>query len=208
MGDTCIALPIGNDRHLIQTPPPSQCMDGDHRDHSTPRTDDRRTGGGIVKAVVLTPERKLELEDRPVREPGPREVLIASEYCGICGTDLHAADLDIFAPPVTIGHEFSGVIAALGPGVTGWHVGDRVAVNPNGNTCNVCEACRASRPNLCTTAVFDNGLGVRRDGGMAEFATIPAVHLHQLPDSVDSKRGAWTEPLAVAIRTRIRHPAR
>jgi threonine dehydrogenase-like Zn-dependent dehydrogenase len=153
-----------------------------------------------VKAVVLSPDRKLALEDRPVREPGRGEVLIASEYCGICGTDLHAADLDIFAPPVTIGHEFSGVVAALGHGVTGWHVGDRVAVNPNGNICGVCEACRASRTNLCKSAVFDNGLGVRRDGGMAEYATIPAVHLHRLPDSVDSKRGAWTEPLAVASR--------
>ncbi|MFF7655638.1 zinc-binding dehydrogenase [Streptomyces sp. NPDC007983] len=153
-----------------------------------------------MKAVVLTPDRKIALEDRPVREPGRGEILIASEYCGICGTDLHAADLDLFAPPVTIGHEFSGVIAAIGHGVTGWNIGDRVTVNPNGNTCGVCEACRTSRTNLCKTAVFDNGLGVRRDGGMAEFATVPAVHLHRLPDSVDSKRGAWTEPLAVAIR--------
>jgi 2-desacetyl-2-hydroxyethyl bacteriochlorophyllide A dehydrogenase len=153
-----------------------------------------------MKALVLTEARTLELTERPVREPGSGEVLLRSQFCGICGTDLHATELDMFGPPVTIGHEFAGEIEAVGPGITTWNPGDRVTVNPNENCCRTCEHCRAGRTNLCHSAIFVNSLGVRRDGGMAEFATIPAVHLHRLPEQVDTRRGAWTEPLAVAVR--------
>ncbi|MFE5563386.1 zinc-binding dehydrogenase [Amycolatopsis japonica] len=153
-----------------------------------------------MKAVALNEERKIELQNHPVPEPGPGKVLLRSHFCGICGTDLHAPDLDIFRPPVIMGHEFSAEVAAVGADVTGWSVGMRVVVNPNGNVCRTCSQCHAGRYNLCRTATLVEGLGVCRDGGMAEYVVVPAVHLHALPDSVDSLRGAWTEPLAVAVR--------
>lgn len=153
-----------------------------------------------MKAVVLNADRKIELQERPVPELRPGAVLLRSHFCGICGTDLHAPDLDIFRPPVVMGHEFSAEVAAVGAGVTGWSTGMRVVVNPNGNVCRTCSQCRAGRYNLCRTATLVEGLGVCRDGGMAEYVAVPAAHLHPLPDSVDSLRGAWTEPLAVAVR--------
>jgi threonine dehydrogenase-like Zn-dependent dehydrogenase len=153
-----------------------------------------------MKAVALNGDRKIELQEHPVPEPRPGTVLLRSHFCGICGTDLHAPDLDIFRPPVIMGHEFSAAIAAVGADVTGWSKGMRVVVNPNGNVCRACPQCRAGRYNLCHTATLAEAVGVCRDGGMAEYVAVPAAHLHALPDSVDSLRGAWTEPLAVAVR--------
>ncbi len=154
-----------------------------------------------MKAVALSESRTIELQEHPVPDAGPGEVLLRSEYCGICGTDLHAPDLDLFLPPVIMGHEFSAEVMAVGPEVTGWSPGMRVTVNPNGNICGTCAQCRTGRYNLCQVATQVMSLGVCRDGGMAEYAAVPAVHLHALPDSVDSLRGAWTEPLAVAVRS-------
>ena len=153
-----------------------------------------------MKAVLLNESREMELIERPVPEPGPGEVLLRSDYCGICGTDLHASELDIFLAPVVIGHEFAGEVVAIGADVVGWAAGDRAAVNPNGNVCGRCEYCRAGRYNLCAVATGVNSAGVGRDGGMAEFVALPTAHLHRLPEQVDNVRGAWTEPLAVAVR--------
>ncbi|MEB3371276.1 zinc-dependent alcohol dehydrogenase [Saccharopolyspora mangrovi] len=153
-----------------------------------------------MKAVILSEDRNIDLQDRDITEPGPGEVLLRSEYCGICGTDLHAPDLDLFKPPVVMGHEFSAEIIATGPGVAGWAPGMRVVANPNGNACQNCDQCRGGRVNLCRVATMAEALGVCRDGGMAEQVVVPAVHLHRLPDTLDSLRGAWTEPLAVAVR--------
>ena len=100
-----------------------------------------------------------------------------------------------------MGHEFSAEVVAVGPEVTGWSPGMRVTVNPNGNICGACPQCRTGRYNLCPVATQVMSLGVCRDGGMAEYAAVPAVHLHALPDTVDGLRGAWTEPLAVAVRS-------
>jgi len=154
-----------------------------------------------MKAVALSENRTIELQEHPVPDAGPGHVLLRSEYCGICGTDLHAPDLDLFLPPVIMGHEFSAEVVAVGPEVTGWSPGMRVTINPNGNICGACEQCRTGRYNLCRVATQVMGLGVCRNGGMAEYASVPAAHLHALPDSVDSLRGAWTEPLAVAVRS-------
>jgi 2-desacetyl-2-hydroxyethyl bacteriochlorophyllide A dehydrogenase len=153
-----------------------------------------------MKAVVLTQSRSLELQDVKTPEPGPGEVLLRPEYCGICGTDLHAAEIEMFNPPVVLGHEFSGRVVELGDGVDRWKVGEAVAINPNQNTCGACEHCRAGRYNLCAVAIMQNSLGVRRDGGMAEFVAANQVHLHALPERVGTLEGAWVEPLAVAVR--------
>lgn len=153
-----------------------------------------------MKAVVLTEERALELRDVAEPVPGDGDLLLSVEACGICGTDLHAADIGMFLPPVTIGHEFSGVVVGVGKEAEGWSAGDRVAVNPMAILCGHCEACRAGRNNYCQEAVYRRAVGVSRDGGMAEKVVVPASIVHRLPDSVGPTAGAWVEPLAVAVR--------
>src|SRR5690242_11599794 len=96
-------------------------------------------------ALVFDTDRELRLERRPIPRPGPGEVLARPLYCGICGTDLHAAQLgDLFRPGVVLGHEFSVQVVEVGPGVEGWRPGDRASVNPNGNVCGRCDACRSA----------------------------------------------------------------
>lgn len=153
-----------------------------------------------MRAIVLDAERRVVLAERPEPEPGAGEVLVRPEFIGICGTDLHAAEISAFRPPVVMGHEFAGSVVATGEGVTGWQPGDRVTVNPNANVCGTCEECRQGRYNLCRSAIFDHPVGVACDGGMADAVVLKEVYLRRLPDSLDTQRAAWTEPLAVAVR--------
>ncbi len=153
-----------------------------------------------MKAVRLNEERKLELIEREDPVAGPGEVLVRSHYCGICGTDLHAAELDIFRDGVIIGHEFSGEIVAVGSGVSEWSIGDRIVANPNGLVCGECKYCRSGRYNLCSVATVENPLGVGKDGGMAELVALKTPYLNKIPDALDTKTAAWSEPLAVAVR--------
>ena len=154
-----------------------------------------------MRAVVFGDDRKIRLEEVPVPEVGPGQVLLRPHFCGICGTDLHAPSMAApFRAGVVMGHEFSGEVVATGERVQGWEPGTRVVVNPNGNLCGACGACRDARFNLCRSAVFENGIGIRHDGGMAEFVTVDPKVLHRLPDAVSSEQGAFVEPLATAIR--------
>ena len=154
-----------------------------------------------MKAIVLRDGKTITLEERPEPEPREGEVLVRTSFCGICGTDLHAPRLpDLFVPNVVMGHEFAGDIVAVGPDVSGWKPGDQVTINPNGNICGECEECRAGRSNLCRTLLRGRVVGVQRDGGMAEYVSLPIVVLHRLPLGVTALQGAWVEPLAVAMR--------
>ena len=153
-----------------------------------------------MKAVILSSDRQIELTDVSMPQVQSGEVLIKSEFCGICGTDLHAPQLSGFRPPVVMGHEFAGEIVEVGPNVKSWWQGQRVAVNPNGNVCGKCESCRGGRYNTCHKAILEQSLGAQHDGGMANFVSVPTAHLHALPDEVDLCSAAWSEPLAVAVR--------
>ena len=153
-----------------------------------------------MRAVVFGDDRKIRLEEVPVPEVGPRDVLLRPHFCGICGTDLHAPMIASFRSRVVMGHEFSGEVVATGEQVHGWEPGARVVVNPNGNLCGACGACREGRLNLCRSAVFENGIGIQHPGGMAELVTVDPKVLHRLPDSVSSEQGALVEPLAAAVR--------
>ncbi len=154
-----------------------------------------------MRAVVLGNDRKIRLEEVPVPEVGPRDVLLRPHFCGICGTDLHAPAMTAsFRSRVIMGHEFSAEVVASGDQVHGWKPGTRAVVNPNGNLCGSCGACREGRLNLCRSAVFENGIGIQRPGGMAELVTVDPKVLHRLPDSVSSEQGALVEPLAAAVR--------
>lgn len=127
--------------------------------------------------------------------PGPGEVVIRIEAAGLCGTDRHLFKGEFpCTPPVTLGHEFSGIITARGDGVT-LEIGTRVTCDPN-CPCGTCPQCRAGRVNLCPANV---AIGVHVDGGFAEFARLPASRAHVLPATLDPTHGALCEPLACTL---------
>src|SRR5271166_5474578 len=109
-----------------------------------------------MRAACYVGERTLSVVDSEPRSPGVGEVAIDVAYTGICGTDLHVlhGDMDSrVTPPAVLGHEMSGTIAAVGSGVDGWSVGDRVAVMPL-RWCGECPACRAGNSHICQRLNF------------------------------------------------------
>jgi (R,R)-butanediol dehydrogenase / meso-butanediol dehydrogenase / diacetyl reductase len=156
---------------------------------------------GTVRMVEVGPDRALVTVERPAPEPGTDQVLVEVAYCGICGSDLHFRDVPELFPAGTVpGHELTGRIAALGPGVRGWSVGDRVCVLPFGQ-CGDCDVCRAGHEQVCPQAIPNGvGLGTGRPGGYAERLVVDETMLFALPDGLDDRAGALVEPLAVAVR--------
>jgi len=152
-----------------------------------------------MPAVVFGDDGREHTRDVPIPSAGQGEVLVQVDYCGICGSDLHARAPE-YRFGVVMGHEFAGEIVEVGPHVTGWQVGDRACVNPNGEWCGTCVHCQAGHYNMCP-GILPNVVGIARNGGMARYATVPVRTLHRLPESVSTKQGAWVEPAAVAIRT-------
>ncbi len=133
-----------------------------------------------------------------VRPPGDGEVVLEVLAAGICGTDLHIADDEFPSePPVTMGHEVTGVVTVIGDGVDPGWIGTRVACETYYEYCEQCEFCRSGRPNLCDRR---RSIGSRVDGGFARWLTIPARNLWPLPDHVGPEAGALAEPLACVAR--------
>ena len=132
--------------------------------------------------------------------PGPGEVLLRVRSAGVCGTDLHidewTASYHFITPslPVTVGHEFSGEVTALGEGVEGLASGQLVAVRPS-VTCGVCAACVAGNPDGCVTR---RGIGVTRDGAFAPWVRVPARNCVPIPAGVSAEVAAMAEPLTVS----------
>ena len=153
-----------------------------------------------MRAVAIAADRRLQAVRMDCPVPGPGEVLVDVRYCGICGSDLHLPELpaEYFPAGHVLGHEFTGVIAELGPEAGAWQAGERVAVFPM-VACRACAPCRGGHPNLCDHGI-DAGPGIGRQGGYAESVAVPAGMLRRLPDSVSDADGALIEPLAVAIR--------
>jgi L-iditol 2-dehydrogenase len=139
------------------------------------------------------------LTEREQRAPGEGEVLIAVAGAGVCGTDLHIYD-DEFrsAPPVTMGHEISGVVGELGPGVVQEWLGARVVCETYFSTCGVCEWCRDGRANLCPER---RSIGSFVDGGFAREVVVPARNLHRIPDWLDEHAATLMEPLACVCQS-------
>jgi propanol-preferring alcohol dehydrogenase len=122
----------------------------------------------------------LRLEAMAIPTPGPGEVLLRVHACAVCRTDLHVVDADLTAPklPLVPGHEIIGTVAALGPDVDRFRVGDRVGVPWLGWTCGSCEFCRAGRENLCVEARFT---GYQIDGGYADYTVADARFCFAIP---------------------------
>jgi len=142
----------------------------------------------------------IGLRDVPEPEPGEGEVKIAVQAAGICGSDLHIwhGDIEIpVKPPVTLGHEFAGIITALGPGVTDLEVGMRVTAENSHSVCESCEYCMTGDYNLCEERL---ATGYAFDGAFAPYCVVPAGRVHVLPDSVDFITGALSDPSACTYR--------
>jgi len=154
-----------------------------------------------MKAFVKTSHQPGDaaVRDVSVARPGPGEVLLGVASCGVCGSDVHAFRSDPgfewVMTPVTLGHEFSGIVEEVGPDVTRVSPGDRVvAVAVQG--CGRCETCLSGATQLCPDRV---AVGLSRDGGMAEYAVMSEQHLVPVPEGLDLAVAAVGEPLSVAV---------
>ncbi|KVC57589.1 zinc-dependent alcohol dehydrogenase family protein [Burkholderia stagnalis] len=131
----------------------------------------------------------LTLRELPDPSPGPGQLLIDVRACGVCRTDLHVVDGDLRAPkrPVIPGHEIVGTVASLGPGTSGFAIGERVGVPWLGHTCGHCAFCASGRENLCDTPGFT---GYTLDGGYAERTVADARFCLRLPPGYDDVQAA------------------
>jgi (R,R)-butanediol dehydrogenase/meso-butanediol dehydrogenase/diacetyl reductase len=142
-----------------------------------------------MKAAVWYGYKDIRIVDWPKPRLLPGHVLVEVAWAGICGTDRHEYVGPTFIPvtkphrltgktaPLVLGHEFSGLIAEVGPGVEGWQRGDRVTANGT-LSCGKCEACKSGRYNICEMLGF---VGVSRDGAFAEYVSIEAARLFRIP---------------------------
>jgi propanol-preferring alcohol dehydrogenase len=139
--------------------------------------------------VLRRPGAPLAAETRPDPVPGPGQVLISVRACGVCRTDLHVVDGELTeaSPPIVPGHEIVGRVAALGPGVERFALGQRVGVPWLGWTCGTCDYCRTGRENLCAAARFT---GYQIDGGYADRALADARYCFALPDAYGDAEAA------------------
>ncbi len=152
-------------------------------------------------AAYLTAVGTIELGPAPLEAPGPGEIQLKVEYVGICGSDVHfyasgQRKGKFFDLPFILGHECAGTVAALGPGVEGLQVGDRVCFEPQ-ITCGTCRYCRSGHYNMCPNVVFPSVPPYH--GMLRRYANIPARCAFRLPDSVSTRDGALMEPLAVGL---------
>ncbi len=150
-----------------------------------------------ITAALYRGNRSFAVETRTASDPAPGEVAVRIAYCGICGTDMHvfhgSMDARVGLNRV-IGHEMSGTVAAVGEGVPGVSVGQKVVVRPLDH-CDDCPACTAGHRHICHNLRF---LGLDSDGAMQEVWNVPARTLHALPDDLRMDHAALVEPVAVA----------
>lgn len=155
----------------------------------------------VQRAHVLREDLTLVMEERAVPEPGPGEVLVQIRSVGVCGSDIHyfehgrIADF-VVESPLILGHESSGVVAALGDGVDDLAVGATVALEP-GIPCGACEQCRAGRYNLCPDVQFFATPPV--DGTLCDYVVVPRAFAHPVPAHVSFDAAALVEPLSVGV---------
>ncbi len=155
----------------------------------------------LVKAKA---EQGIWLQDMPKPKIGPNDLLIKIKKTAICGTDIHIYNWDAWAQktipvPMTVGHEFVGVVAEIGDEVQGFKIGQRVSGEGH-ITCGHCRNCRAGRRHLCRNTV---GVGVNRPGCFAEYLAIPAVNAYPLPDAITDDIAAFLDPFGNATHTAL-----
>lgn len=149
-----------------------------------------------MKALRLESTGHLFVREVEKPVPGPGDLLVQVEACGVCGTDRHLFHGEFpCTPPVITGHEFSGIVEAVGSDVSGFAVGDRITGDPN-ISCGRCPQCQSGKVNLCRNL---SAIGVHRDGGFAEYVIVPQQQAQPLPASLPPTYGAFCEPLACCL---------
>jgi threonine dehydrogenase-like Zn-dependent dehydrogenase len=151
-----------------------------------------------MRAAVFVGEGRLEVRDVADPVPGPDEVLVEVEACGVCGSDVQIMNVPPghpSSPPVIIGHEFVGWVRAVGTAVHDVPIGTRVVVDPDPK-CGACDSCRAGRPANCTNI---SALGVHRDGALARYVTAPADAAYPISADVPAEMAALVEPLSCVV---------
>jgi len=139
----------------------------------------------ITATALYAPHTPLVMETRPMPAPGPCEIRLRVEACGVCRTDLHVVDGELTHPkrPIVPGHEIVGRVEAMGAGVAGFRPGQRVGVPWLGHTCGHCPYCASARENLCDDPLFT---GYTRDGGYATHVVADAAYCFPLPETMDA----------------------
>jgi L-iditol 2-dehydrogenase len=155
-----------------------------------------------MKALLLSEYSRLEVVDMPMPRPGPDDVLVKVEACGICGSDIHGYDGSSGRriPPLVMGHEAAGVVAAAGAGVTDLKEGQHVTFDST-VFCGECEYCRSGESNLCQNrqVVGVSTPDFRREGAFAEYIVVPRRIVHAIPENLSFSEAAMVEPLSVAV---------
>lgn len=160
---------------------------------------------GKMKVLAkLEAKEGIWLSEEAIPELGPNDLLIQIKKSSICGTDVHIYNWDDWAQktipvPMTVGHEYVGVVAALGTEVKGFEVGDRVSGEGH-ITCRHCRNCRAGRRHLCRNTL---GVGVDRPGSFAEYLQLPAVNAFKLPPDVPDDWASILDPFGNAVHTAL-----
>ncbi len=158
-----------------------------------------------MKALVKSsPEVGLWMEQVPVPEIGPSDVLIKVKKSAICGTDVHIWNWDEWSQkavpvPMVTGHEFAGEIVEVGRDVTNYEIGQRVSGEGH-ITCGHCRNCRAGRGQLCRNT---KGVGVNHPGSFAEYLALPASNVVPIPDDISDEVAAIFDPFGNAVHTAL-----
>jgi threonine 3-dehydrogenase len=158
-----------------------------------------------MKALVKSRrEPGLWMEDVPVPEIGPNDVLIRIHKSAICGTDMHIWNWDPWSQktipvPMHVGHEYVGRIVEVGSEVEGYKVGDRVSGEGH-IVCGHCRNCKAGKRHLCPNTI---GVGVNRPGSFAEYLSLPATNLFKVPDDIPDDLAAIFDPYGNAAHTAL-----
>ncbi|HEX9014990.1 MAG TPA: alcohol dehydrogenase catalytic domain-containing protein [Chloroflexota bacterium] len=153
-----------------------------------------------MRVAVYYRNSDIRIEERPVPAAGPGELLVRVEACGICGSDA-LEWYRIKKAPLVLGHELAGVVVAVGEGVSGHRVGDRVVVDHH-VPCGTCRFCRSGHETMCETLLHKTNID---PGGFAEFCRVPAINVEKggvipIPDHVSFEDASLAEPLATVLR--------
>lgn len=152
-----------------------------------------------MKGNYFLGSRRFEVREMTFGQPGPHEVFVRNMAAGICGTDVHiyfgekgATDVN---PPVVLGHEYAGIVEAIGEGVTAVRVGDCVTIDPN-IYCGKCYHCRKGNKQFCDRMT---AVGVNMDGGFAHYSMVPEAQVFRMNPAVGFEAMAMAEPLACCV---------
>jgi threonine 3-dehydrogenase len=161
-----------------------------------------------MKAIVkIKPEKGIWMADVPMPAVGPNDVLIKVKKSAICGTDLHIYKWDEWAQntiktPLVIGHEYMGTVVERGSEVSRIELGERVTVEGH-ISCGFCRNCRRGRQHICDHTI---GIGVSRDGGFAEYVSVPASNVLKVDERISDDLMSVMDPLGNATHTALSFP--